>query len=65
MIEAIREELRQSADTKYKNFQESLVPGLTTMMGVRMPKLREWQRRLQKKILRNFWKKRMIPVMRN
>jgi len=46
MIEAIREELRQSADKEYKRFQESLIPGLTTMMGVRMPQLRKMAKKI-------------------
>ena len=46
MIEAIREELRQSADKDYKKFQESLIPGLTTMMGVRLPKLRKMAKKI-------------------
>ncbi len=57
MIEAIREELRQSADAKYKNFQESLVPGLTTMMGVRMPKLREMAKKIAKEDITEFLEK--------
>lgn len=46
MIEAIREELRESADKDYKKFQESLIPGLTTMMGVRLPKLRKMAKKI-------------------
>ena len=45
MIEAIREELRESADKDYKKFQESLIPGLTTMMGVRDARHAHIQRR--------------------
>lgn len=42
MIEQIREELYASADEKYRDFNRSLVPGETaSMLGVRMPKLRE------------------------
>lgn len=41
MIDAIRNELQKWADPSYKEFHQKLVPGLTTMMGVRMPRLRE------------------------
>lgn len=37
----LRTKLRESAEEEYKRFHESLVPGLTDMLGVRMPKVRE------------------------
>ena len=37
----VREKLHEVVDEKYKEFHSSLVPGLTSMMGVRMPKVRE------------------------
>jgi len=37
----VREKLCEFIDDDYKKFHSSLVPGLTTMMGVRMPKIRE------------------------
>lgn len=54
MIDAIREELRQAADKEYKKFQESLIPGLTTMMGVRMPKLREMAKKIAGRDYKEF-----------
>lgn len=41
MIDEIREQLFANADPEYKKFHQSLVPGLTSMIGVRMPKLRQ------------------------
>lgn len=47
MLEQIREELHASADEKYREFNHSLVPGETaSMLGVRMPKLREIAKRI-------------------
>lgn len=37
----VREKLYELADEQYKEFHSSLVPGLTNILGVRMPKLRE------------------------
>lgn len=37
----LREKLQASIDQTYKEFHTSLVPGLTNMLGVRMPKVRE------------------------
>ena len=39
--QTLREKLAESAEEKYKKFHQSLVPGLTNMLGVRMPKVRE------------------------
>lgn len=41
MRETLRIKLEELADEKYKEFHKSLVPGLTNMLGVRMPKVRE------------------------
>ena len=41
LIQTLRDSLTASADEKYKQFHQSLVPGLTNMLGVRMPKVRE------------------------
>lgn len=39
--QTLRDSLKASAEEKYKKFHQSLVPGLTNMLGVRMPKVRE------------------------
>lgn len=39
--EEIRKELEQAAETDYKEFNAKLLPGVTKMLGVRLPKLRE------------------------
>lgn len=54
MIQEVREELRASVDLKYKNFHESLVPGLDSMMGVRVPRLREIARKIAKEDYKAF-----------
>ena len=41
MRETLRKKLEEEADASYREFHTSLVPGLTCMLGVRMPKLRE------------------------
>lgn len=41
MIDEIRRQLSENADPEYKKFHQSLVPGLTSMIGVRIPKLRQ------------------------
>lgn len=42
MFDEIRNQLLESVDDKYRNFNRSLVPGeIAPMIGVRMPKLRE------------------------
>lgn len=41
MIEKIRNELLQYVDWKYKEFHESIVPGVNIYLGVRIPILRE------------------------
>ena len=49
----IRAELQQNIDEKYRAFHASLVPGIGTFLGVRVPKMRE-KKKLQKKIIRPF-----------
>lgn len=41
ITEWVREELRNNIEEEYKEFHKSLVPGLQSMMGVRIPKIRE------------------------
>ena len=41
LVQKIREKLQESIDEVYQEFHTSLVPGLTNMLGVRMPKVRE------------------------
>lgn len=41
LTQTLRDTLKVSAEEKYKQFHQSLVPGLTNMLGVRMPKIRE------------------------
>lgn len=41
MIEDVRRELEGSVDLEYRKFHQGLVPGLHSMMGVRMPRVRE------------------------
>ncbi len=48
ILEWTRAELLASAENQYKNFHQSLVPGLTSMLGVRMPKCREIARKIAK-----------------
>lgn len=48
MIEEVRRELESSVDWEYKKFHQALVPGLTSMMGVRMPRVREIARKAAK-----------------
>ena len=50
-IKWVREKLQAAADPAYRDFHQSLVPGLTAMMGVRMPKCRE----IAKQIARRDW----------
>ena len=48
----IRKELRLSADKEYQQFQASLIPGVSCMMGVRVPKLREIAKRTARE---DYW----------
>ena len=44
----IIEKLKGMADEKYMNFHSSLCPGTNNIMGVRVPKLREYAKKLAK-----------------
>ena len=44
----LRGELQKHIDETYKQFHTSLVPGLTKMMGVRIPILRELAKKAAK-----------------
>ncbi|NCB91432.1 MAG: DNA alkylation repair protein [Clostridia bacterium] len=57
MIDELRKELIDAADPKYREFHQSLVPGLSTMLGVRMPKLREIAKRTAKGEWQSIWDK--------
>ena len=49
MIQKVREQLIELADEKYKEFNQSLVPGETVpMLGVRLPKLRDIAKKIAK-----------------
>ncbi|WP_294480397.1 DNA alkylation repair protein [uncultured Bacteroides sp.] len=47
--ENIREELQALADTKYREFHASLIPGANNILGVRIPQLRTMAKELTKK----------------
>ncbi|MGN1142590.1 MAG: DNA alkylation repair protein [Oliverpabstia sp.] len=55
MIAKIREKLSENADLQYKNFHQSLVPGLESMIGVRIPKLREIAKWASKQNWQPIW----------
>lgn len=55
MISDIREQLSANADPEYKKFHQSLVPGLTSMLGVRMPKLRQIAKWAAKQNWQEVW----------
>lgn len=48
MKEDIKQELFKLADNKYKEFHRSLCPGTNNIVGVRVPVLREYAKRLAK-----------------
>lgn len=41
ICQTLRTKLNEAVEEKYKEFHQSLVPGLDSMLGVRMPKIRE------------------------
>ena len=47
-MENIREELFKLQDLKYKEFHSSLCPNLDYIIGVKVPKLREYAKELYK-----------------
>lgn len=63
--EDIRAELQQNIDEKYRAFHASLVPGIGTFLGVRVPKMREIAKKRQKKIIRPFLQRQMLVFTRN
>lgn len=48
MDKAIRKELLELSDEKYRDFSDSLIPGDTQMLGVRLPDLRKLAKRISK-----------------
>lgn len=52
--EDIRAELQQNIDEKYRAFHASLVPGIGTFLGVRVPKMREIAKKAGKRTIRPF-----------
>lgn len=52
MREDIREKLTDMAETEYQKFSTGLIPGVTNMLGIRLPELRK----LAKQIAKENWK---------
>jgi len=50
MEETIRKEIEALADEKYREFHSALCPGVTTIVGVRIPVLRKYAKQLIKKM---------------
>lgn len=46
MKEEIRRELLAMAESQYRDFSASLIPGVTNMLGIRLPKLRQTAKKL-------------------
>ncbi len=58
MYEEIRNQLLESVDDKYRDFNRSLVPGeIAPMIGVRMPKLREMAKQIARENGREYIRK--------
>lgn len=53
MNEQVREKLEQLAEQPYRLFQQRLLPGVETILGVRMPALRQMARQL----IRQDWQR--------
>lgn len=53
MIEDLRKQLQDAAEPEYRDFNQSLVPGISNMLGIRMPVLRD----IAKKAAKGDWKK--------
>ena len=53
--EDIRAELQQNIDEKYRAFHASLVPGIGTFLGVRVPKMREIAKKAAKEDYQTFF----------
>ena len=50
----IRNELYKNSEDSYKEFHSSLVPGISNILGVRVPKLREIAKKAAKDNYRDF-----------
>ena len=48
MKQKIKQELKQLADEKYREFQKGLCPGTENILGVRVPVLRDYAKKLAK-----------------
>ena len=55
--QTLRTKLNELAEEKYREFHKSLVPGLTNMLGVRMPKVREIAKWATKQDWQSEWEK--------
>lgn len=53
--QTLRTKLHELAEDEYKKFHKSLVPGLTNMLGVRMPKVRELAKWASKQDWQSEW----------
>ncbi|MDE5852172.1 MAG: DNA alkylation repair protein, partial [Alistipes sp.] len=58
MIENLRTRLLALGDPAYGRFNAKLLPGVTDIIGVRMPQLR----RLAREILRTDWRKWLAEI---
>ena len=45
----IKQELIQMSDSKYKSFHSNLCPGISNILGIRVPNLREYAKKIIKK----------------
>ena len=60
--EDIRAELQQNIDEKYRAFHASLVPGIGTFLGVRVPKMREIAKKAAKEDYQTFFAEADVSV---
>ena len=60
--EDIRAELQQNIDEKYRTFHASLVPGIGTFLGVRVPKMREIAKKAAKEDYQTFFAEADVSV---
>ena len=44
----IKDELKKMSDSKYKEFQSKICPGTNNILGIRMPELRKYAKKLSK-----------------
>lgn len=58
----IREELQSRVDKKYREFHQSLVPGLSSMLGVRVPDMREIAKKAAKTDYNGYVKQADLSV---